>query len=99
LASTEEKKISEMVEAMRVACHKMFSVHSFHEDELLTKNENGRLTIDCPIGRSGLYPSDAWKENGRVFSGHNVNNAAQQITLIAGLAALHDKTRKEIYKF
>lgn len=60
--------------------------------------ENGRFIIDCPGDACGLHPCDwdATNGNGYEFTCYNVDTSAQQITLLAGLAALHDKARKEM---
>jgi len=65
------------------------------------RNDKGGLVFDCPPGNAcGIYPSnwDMDKGRGYKFNCHNVDNAAQQITLLAGLATLHDYARKEISK-
>ena len=62
-------------------------------------HDGGRLTLDCPGNACGIYipPESTWREDrGRKFSCHNVDIPMQQITLLAGLAALHDKARREI---
>lgn len=60
--------------------------------------ENGGFIIDCPGDACGLHPS-GWNRpegQGYEFSCHNVDTPAQQITLLAGLAVLHEKARREI---
>ena len=65
-------------------------------------SEFGWLNTDCPGNACGLNPSlDAEYDmkkpcHGYKFSCHNVDTAAQQLTLLAGVAALHDKARQEI---
>jgi len=64
-------------------------------------SESGGLVADCPGDACGIHPSD-WhreKERGYQFSCHNVDTVAQQITLLAGLAALHDKARRGIKSY
>ena len=60
--------------------------------------KNGRLIMDCPGDACGVYPSEDYlndkEETGYKFSCHNVDNPMQQLTFLAGLAALHDKARK-----
>jgi hypothetical protein len=63
--------------------------------------ESGGLCIDCPGDACGIHPDtyaeyDIKEGRGYKFTCHNVDTPMQQITLIAGLAALHDCTRKEI---
>lgn len=60
--------------------------------------ENGRLFMDCPGDACGINPNEEWwdeKDNkGYGFSCHNVDGPMQQLTLLAGLAVLHDEARK-----
>lgn len=60
---------------------------------------NGRFTLDCPGDACGIYNSpDRIRQidEGREFHCHNVDQMGQQLTLLSGLAALHDKARREI---
>lgn len=98
LVSIGETEIPEAVVAMQEAYKKMFGIHGFYEDEFRAHNDSGWLIIDCPGDRSGIHPSNTCRGEGCDVSCHNVDNSVQQITLIAGLAALHDKARKEISK-
>ncbi len=90
-------KILEMVDAMRRA-----HTHIFGEDRWNTHrfgasiaHHGGCLNVDCP--GCGLYPSDRrYTGEGYEFACHNVDSAAQQLTLLAGLAALHDRVDREI---
>jgi len=61
-------------------------------------NQGGGLVADCPGQACGIHPSnwDMREKEGYQFSCHNVDTAAQQITLLAGLAALSEKAKKEI---
>lgn len=58
---------------------------------------SGYLTLDCPGDACGIHPSTHGNtpERGCEFTCHNLDSAVQQLTLLAGLAALHDKVRKE----
>ena len=60
--------------------------------------KNGRLIMDCPGDACGLHPSEDYggekEETGYKFSCHNVDSPMQQLTLLAGLAALHDEARR-----
>ncbi|MCX6760514.1 MAG: hypothetical protein NTZ84_00170 [Candidatus Nealsonbacteria bacterium] len=91
LVSIGETEIPEVVLAMEKAYGKMFGIHGFYEDEFRAHNNSGWLIIDCPGDRTGIHPSTVWSDKGCEFSCHNVDSPVQQITLIAGLAALHDK--------
>jgi hypothetical protein len=93
--------VIEMTEAMTIAHKKMFGAFRFgQERDIWAKIEssNGRLNVNCPGDACGLHPADSFgpeRERGYKFACHNVDNSMQQITLLAGLAALHDKARKE----
>ncbi len=60
--------------------------------------EKGWLNVQCPGSGCGLCPSHHGIERGRgyEFDSHNVDSPIQQLTLLAGLAALHDRARREI---
>jgi len=97
--NTEKK---EMTQAMIRAWEKMFGKvdgydrHSFYAK---VAYKNGWLNVSCHGDRCGLHPENSWgPESGRgyKFSCHNVDTPAQQITLLAGLAALCDRAKKEI---
>jgi len=95
-------EITEMKDAMILAHRKMFGKndkYAIYEMEAKVAYENGWLNTSCPGNACGLNPADSWgleKVGGYKFSCHNVDTSAQQIVLIAGLAALCDKYRKEI---
>jgi len=57
----------------------------------------GYLILDCPGDACGLHMSDHGNTSseGAEFTCHNLDSPAQQITLLAGLAALHDQARQE----
>lgn len=100
--------IVEMIQAMKTAYKFMFEPqedlyqHDFHAGIF---SEFGWLNTDCPGNACGLNPNhDAGYDmekpgHGYKFSCHNVDSAAQQLTLLAGLAALHDKAKKEITSY
>ncbi len=90
--------IPEMTQAIKTAYGHIFGDLKHCNDyyfRAYVGSENGGLVADCPGDACGIHPSD-WgriKGMGYEFSCHNVDNAAQQITLLAGLATLHDKAR------
>ncbi len=61
-------------------------------------NRNGWLILDCPGDACGIHPSEQYSDSGvrggYDFSCHNVDSPVQQLTLLAGLAALHDEARR-----
>jgi len=64
-------------------------------------DEYGWLNTQCPGNATGLAAEwnsghDVKEGKGYRFSGHNVDTAGQQLTLLAGLAALHDLAREAI---
>jgi len=91
--------IPEIVEAMKEAYGSMFGKSSDY-DFRATIASQGQLHISCPGSSCGLNPSfncSAEEEQGYDFDSHNVDNPAQQITLLAGLAALCGLARKTGY--
>jgi len=87
----------EVVEAMKNAYRQMYSLNRLSGYYFGATNNDGWLVIDCPGNACGIYPSDGFtRGKGCEFTCHNLDTSVQQITLIAGLAALHDRARKEI---
>lgn len=103
LSSKFDEDIPEMVDAMRTSYERFFG-----KDKLLVhtsrfgafvNGEGGGLNVDCPGDACGLNPSSrGLRGDGRgyEFSCHNVDSPAQQLTLLAGLAALHDAVEREL---
>lgn len=94
--------VLEMVEAMKIAYGRMLDWDGFYTDSFRARvdYENGWLNVSCPGDACGLHPShgSVTKDQGYEFSCHNVDSPTQQLTLLAGLAALHDKARKEMQR-
>ena len=92
LGRSDKSNIFEMVEAMQLAHKVMFGLEEYEKDDFraFVGQKDGWLSTTCPGNACGLDP----EENG--FSSHNVDSPSQQIELIASLAALHDKARKEM---
>lgn len=93
--------IPEAIKAMETAYNKMFILREFDKYSFKTLVwDDGGLCMDCPGDACGVHPDGYGKreERGYGLSCHNVDSAVQQLTLIAGLAAIHDKARKEIRK-
>lgn len=85
--------------AMVASYEKMFYEAPFLKRYFSTeKLVNGGLALNCHGDRSGIFPDTGWHNanEGYEFECHNIDSPMQQITLIAGLAALHDSARKEI---
>lgn len=102
LRNNDRYEITEMVEAMKVAHRKMSGPFRFGQEHYIRariENSNSWLNIDCPGDACGLHPGDGFgpqEGQGYEFACHNVDNPIQQITLLVGLAALHDKARREM---
>jgi len=57
------------------------------------------ISLDCPGNACGVYglpDDDPGDNNGYRLSCHNVDNPTQQLTLLTGLAALHDRADREM---
>ncbi|MDO8633226.1 MAG: hypothetical protein Q7K38_01635 [Candidatus Wildermuthbacteria bacterium] len=94
-----DTEITEMVNAMRLVYVNMLGDQYFHSWSFRAfSGGNGWLNTDCPGNACGLNPSESSVRQGEGyrFSSHNVDTPAQQLTLLTGLAALHDKARKEM---
>lgn len=95
----EEVVITEMVKAMRIAHRRMLGRSDIYAASSFwaSVKRNGWLNVSCPGGGCGLSPSESPKYGcGCRFSSHNVDTPMQQLTLLAGLAALHDRARREL---
>lgn len=93
--------ITAMVHAMKASYQRMIGGRDYDEHRFRASvdYENGWLNVDCPGDACGLHPSDGsdrWEGRGYEFSCHNVDSPMQQLTLIAGLAALYEKARRDI---
>ena len=92
-------EIPEVVQAMITAYDQMLGLRDFHIFNFrFYVRDNGKFIADCPGDACGIHPSNWYAEKGKgyEFSCHNVDTPMQQITLLSGLATLHDKARKEI---
>lgn len=92
--------IPEMIKAMKVAYSRMLGLTEFEEHYFRASvdYEGGWLNTSCPGNACGLNPVHMRPKKGKgyEFSCHNVDTPVQQITLLASLAALHDRARKEL---
>lgn len=89
----------EALRSMMLAYGQMVGLHSPDKFYFETRlGENGGLILNCPGNACGILPAYNSMSEGRGYelTCHNVDNYVQQLTLIAGLAVLHDIARKEI---
>ncbi|MFA5084058.1 MAG: hypothetical protein WC475_01570 [Candidatus Paceibacterota bacterium] len=101
IGQNDNGQIPEMVQAMQIAYDKMLGLREWHKFSFRASvRKNGGFVNDCPGDACGLHPYDWYMEEGKgyEFSCHNVDSPMQQITLLAGLAALCDRARREIFK-
>ena len=89
-------EIVEVTEAMRKTHTRIFGPCEY-EDVFYTRVQpGGGLIMQCPGDACDLAPGDYAREGwGYQLWPHNVDTPFQQITFVAGLAALHDKIRNE----
>ncbi|MCX6721743.1 MAG: hypothetical protein NTY04_00925, partial [Candidatus Staskawiczbacteria bacterium] len=98
-------EIGEMTSVMWAAWKIMFPRADKYERHSFRANvdyENGWLNVSCYGDACGLNPSDGSgcrKGEGYKFSCHNTDSPMQQLALIAGLAALCDRARREIKSY
>jgi hypothetical protein len=96
------RNLVRMVETMQSAWSHMMQPRSESLDHRQFRASitygDGALHVDCPGDACGLNPHHLGirPQEGYRFSDHNVDSPAQQLTLLAGLAALHDQAREEI---
>lgn len=97
-----ERTVYEAEEAMKIVWTKIQG-ESDDIDRLniwAKTGKNGLFYISCPGNRTDLVPDVNFGphrgKEGYKFYSHNLDTSAQQITLLAGLAALCDKVRREI---
>ena len=94
------RDIPEAVSAMQAAHDHMLGKGRFPASHFQARVEDDRgwLNMTCPGDACGINPGyeGVGREGGGYnFSSHNVDTPAQQLTLVAGLAALHDRARRE----
>ncbi len=97
----EHQTIPEMEQAMMFAYERMMTLR--HESRCsfraFINDTKGWLNISIPGDACGLHPSSGMgcrDGRGYEFSCHNVDNSVQQLTLLCGLAALHDLARHQL---
>lgn len=98
LRGLQDGSLTDIILAMKIANSQMFNnkngiFESLQFDADIGKK--GRLILKCPGDASGIYPlsNDQGKED-YIFGSCNMDSSVQQITVLTGLAALHDKARK-----
>jgi len=96
----ERNFVPEVLEAMKSSYHHMFGLSEFEVHDFYAHMNNGFFFTSCPGNACGLHATSQrlQEDRGYEFSCHNIDTPMQQITLLAGLAALHDKARKEMKK-
>ncbi len=87
------------IEAMKIAYSRMWGIEGFNEYNFRADlKSGGGLCMSCPGDACGIHPPN-WHDvtnddTGYEFSSHNTDAFLQQITLLCGLACLHDLARK-----
>jgi len=84
---------------MKKAYNRMWGIEGYNKyDFRADLKSGGGLCMSCPGDACGIHPSswhDVERDNiGYEFASHNVDNFLQQLTLLSGLACLHDLARK-----
>lgn len=94
--------IPKMVEAMKKTYHQMYEKNYFDAIDFRACVENsiGWLSVSCPGDACQLLPSYKGIQPGRGydFVCHNIDSPIQQLTLLAGLAALYELADKDLSK-
>lgn len=96
----ENSRLPEMEKPMMQAYDRMLGLRDYdkHSFRSHLPYGNGWLNVSCPGDACSLHPSSGSlsADEGYRFDCHNVDTPMQQLTLLAGLAGLHDLARKEI---
>lgn len=86
-----------MIQAMRDCYTAQFGAEESESRDFRASvdDKNGWLNVSCPGQACGLHPHTGYilPGDGYQWSSHNVDSPMQQLTLIAGLAALTTKAR------
>ncbi len=103
IAHGPDRQLKDVVSAMRAAWYKIspfYKLWHLDDDFSAEIREDGWMAMDCPGDRCGVFPSHIGlrPHQGYEFGCHNVDTVDQQLTLLAGLAALHTKARKDMQK-
>ncbi len=96
------KPLEKMISAMRRAYAQMMGESRARPFGFRASVDypTGWLNVDVPGDGCGIHPSSGHSPEvgrGYEFSDHNVDHPAQQLALLAGLAALHDQVDRELY--
>lgn len=89
--------VKKVIQTMKNAHRAMFRLKDFHKFSFRANiGDGGRFHADCPGNATGIDPLDSPfnESEGYKFCTHNADSPMQQITLLAGLTALHDEARK-----
>ncbi|MEA3452737.1 MAG: hypothetical protein U9Q96_00085 [Patescibacteria group bacterium] len=94
-------QIPEMIQAMKIAYEHMVTRDISglrNQFKAVVAYKNGWLNVSCPGNACGLNPEHHGleKETGYHWDCHNVDGPIQQLTLIAGLAALCDRATEDL---
>jgi len=97
----KEIYLDEVTDPMRIAYARMLNetLRTLnHLRFLAIVRPPGRFSADCPGNACGIHPDHMYSEDpcrGYDFTSHNVDSPFQQLTLLVGLAALHDFVRSK----
>ncbi len=98
LRGLQDSSLADIIWAMKIANSQMFNGRNSIFESLqfdASVGKKGRLILKCPGDASGVYPlSGDQRTEDYTFGSCNMDSPVQQITILAGLAALHDKARK-----
>jgi hypothetical protein len=90
------------IEAMRqvdeVMCGVSRGFSSNFHFQAMSQQRFGGFYLQCPGNSCVIHHEGLSKKfsDGDIFTCHNVDSSVQQITLLVGLAALHDQARREL---
>lgn len=93
----QSSSFPDVEEAMKKVWEKSFGhLADFEKDYFQADTRKGMLILNVPGDACGICP-DHWEdESGYGFGDHNVDHPVHALTLLAGLAALHDNATKRL---
>lgn len=100
LCCESNESVSFVSKAMRLAHGRMVGNQFCSPSDFRAHiSQNGWFVTSCPGSGCGLHPIERrMGHEGCEFSSHNVDSPHQQLTLLAGLAALHDRVDRDLRK-
>lgn len=96
----KEGELEEPTQAVRIAWKTMMGELDDYDIHYLSAyvRETGRINVRCPGDACEIFPDsfNVGRSTGYELTCHNMDSSMQQLTLLAGLAAIEVQARKEL---